>query len=162
MVCWSGELALIRLFMVLCSLAIFLLTQGEGGLASDFVKFYLPQINEFREGPFSLFNYQATATTFPIYRFLMGGLARLFSVAEVTNDNLGSRCVLFLLSVSSLVVFVHFLSKTCDKVNDGHFELTVDHILVGDLRSHLFWNRWSRFQPCLDISDVCNCVFRRE
>jgi len=109
---WCVELALLGLFMVLCLPAIFMLTKGEGGLASDAVNFHLPQINEFRENPSSLLDYKATATTLPFYHFLMGVLARLFGVNEVANDSLGFRCVHFLLSGSGLVAFIHFLSRT--------------------------------------------------
>ena len=78
---------------------------GAGGLASDAVRFHLPQINEFRNTPLNLLEYNATATTLPLYHFVIGTFARIFGDTAVANNDLPWRLLHVFLSLFGPFLF---------------------------------------------------------
>lgn len=87
---------------VMCALvlpALLLGHQGKGGLASDAIRFHLPQIEEFRKAPFNFFGYQPTAPTLPLYHFTLGAISSTFRLGIATNQTNIIRLFHFLISI---------------------------------------------------------------
>lgn len=103
-----ASLALLLLFCGLTVPSILMGSVGGDGLATDAIRYHIPQINAFIADPLNLLDYRATATTLPFYHAVLAWFARLLGIPQVGNGTAAVRLLHFLLCVPGLgALFVH-------------------------------------------------------